>query len=103
MTTIRAVRHPEVFKNSFYDQTEAPWIPTFNLSIATILIGMIDLGIPRTGVSAPLELYRLVYLLVLIHTGQPWFVITVEVLYYIYIFLGAMTGASYSFAKGMLT
>ncbi|WWC94621.1 hypothetical protein V866_001468 [Kwoniella sp. B9012] len=70
MTIIRAIKHPLVFRHSFFDQTEAPWLPTFNLTIATILIGMIELGIPKTG---------------------PWLIVTLEVFYWIYIFLGACT------------
>lgn len=53
MTVLRAVRHWPVFVHSFFDQTEGPWIATVNLSMATIMIGFISLGIPRTGVSSP--------------------------------------------------
>ncbi|WVW85931.1 hypothetical protein I302_107969 [Kwoniella bestiolae CBS 10118] len=70
MTVIRAIKHPLVFKHSFYDQTEAPWLPTFNLTIATILTGMINLGIPNTG---------------------DWLIVALEVLFWIYILLGACT------------
>ncbi|OCF32245.1 hypothetical protein I316_06160 [Kwoniella heveanensis BCC8398] len=70
MTTIRAIKHTAVFRHSFYDQTEAPWMPTFNLSIATLIIGIIDLGIPKCG---------------------PWLITTAEVLFYIYMFIGACT------------
>lgn len=51
MTIIRAFRHWPVFKHSFFDQTEGPWIATVNLSMATILLGFFTLGIPHTGVS----------------------------------------------------
>ncbi|WVR00385.1 hypothetical protein IAU59_007528 [Kwoniella sp. CBS 9459] len=70
MTTIRAIKHTAVFRHSFYDQTEAPWMPTFNLTLATLLLGIIDLGIPKCG---------------------PWLVTTAEVLFYVYMFLGACT------------
>lgn len=52
MTISRAVRHPKVFKQSFYDRSEAVWFPTSVIGMATLIIGTILFGIPRCGVSS---------------------------------------------------
>jgi len=56
MTATRAIKHPKVFKQSFYDRAEGVWFPTSIIAMATLLIGTILLGIPFCGVSLPFAL-----------------------------------------------
>jgi tellurite resistance protein TehA-like permease len=51
MTISRAIRYPKVFKQSFYDRSEAVWFPTSVIGMATLIIGTMLFGIPRCGVS----------------------------------------------------
>lgn len=51
MTISRAIRYPRVFKQSFYDRSEAVWFPTSMLGMATLIIGTMLFGVPRCGVS----------------------------------------------------
>jgi len=51
MTAQRAIFHPRVFRQSLYDQTEAPWVGVSLMTLAPILVVVIKLGIPNTGVS----------------------------------------------------
>lgn len=52
MMTTRAIRHPRVFTQSFYDRSEAVWFPTSMLGMATLMIGTMLYGVPRCGVSS---------------------------------------------------
>ena len=52
MMLTRAIKYPRVFKQSFYDRSEAVWFPTAMLGMATIMIGTMLYGVPRCGVSA---------------------------------------------------
>lgn len=51
MVLTRAIKYPRVFKQSFYDRSEAVWFPTSMLGMATIMIGTMLYGVPRCGVS----------------------------------------------------
>jgi hypothetical protein len=52
MAASRAIRYPKVFKQSFYDRSEAVWFPTIMLGMATLIIGTMLYGVPYCGVCA---------------------------------------------------
>lgn len=52
MTAMRAARHREVFKQSFFDHNEAIWFPVTGLTWATFIIMTLLYGVPYVGVSA---------------------------------------------------
>jgi len=83
MMISRYIRHPKVFKQSFYDRSEAVWFPTSVIGMATLIIGTILFGIPRCGVSSWLVSQMML-------TRKEWLVVAVEVWYYIFMFLSAM-------------
>ncbi|KAK4688387.1 hypothetical protein P7C73_g1722, partial [Tremellales sp. Uapishka_1] len=71
MVARRAINHPKIFKHSFYDQGEGVWFPVTVLAVATLIIGIINYGIPYCG---------------------SWLIVTCEVLFWIYVFLGVCQG-----------
>ena len=71
MTILRAIRFRKVFTSSFYDEGEGVWVPVSVLSFATILIGIISLGIPYSG---------------------DWLIVTCEVLFWVYFAMSALCG-----------
>ena len=75
MTVLRAVKHWRVFKQSFFDQTEAPWVGVSLMTAAPILVVIIQQGGPRTGVGDPRD-----------HCSpQNWLIQACEVCFYIYL------------------
>jgi hypothetical protein len=60
MVLTRAIKYPKVFKQSFYDRSEAVWFPTSVIGMATLIIGTMLFGIPYCGVSFPLHDYHMV-------------------------------------------
>jgi hypothetical protein len=80
MTALRAIRHPKVFHQSFYDQNEAPWVGVALMTAAPILVVSIQQGVPHTGVGGESLAGRA--------DSQEWLVRACEVLFYIYIVIG---------------
>lgn len=89
MMLTRAIRYPKVFKQSFYDRSEAVWFPTSMLGMATLMIATMLYGIPRCGV----RFQRMPITLDWTSRAdryQEWLVVTVEAWFYVFVFLSAM-------------
>ena len=53
MITLRVIRYPSVFAQTFLDQKEGVWFPMSGLAVATILINILLYGVPYCGVRFP--------------------------------------------------
>lgn len=84
MTAIRAARHREVFKQSFFDHNEAIWFPVTGLTWATFILMTVLYGVPYVGVSACESCNELLPLAVTL-TSQTWLVVACEVMFYIHL------------------
>ncbi|KAL7414218.1 voltage-dependent anion channel-domain-containing protein [Mrakia frigida] len=71
MSTLRLVRHPKAFRDSFYDEVEGIWFPVLPIAWSSILIGIIIYGIPYCG---------------------PWLVEACYVAYWVYFLVSAASG-----------